>query len=82
MSYTNTLRLMAEQYMRLVKRATDPTEKARFIDYASLYAQLGEQASRGRLRETAPDAIRRVRLAASVRLTTTHRFVPFRRRDA
>ena len=65
MSYTNTLRLMAEQYMRLAKQATDRTEKARFFDYASLYAQLSEQASRGRLRETAPDAIRRVRVAAS-----------------
>ena len=65
MSYTNTLRLMAKQYMRLAKQATDPTEKVRFIDYACLYAQLGEQASRGRLRETAPDAIRRVRAVAS-----------------
>jgi len=64
MSYTNTLRLMAEQYMRLAKQATDETDKGRFIDYASLYAQLCEQASRGRLRETAPDAIRRVRVAA------------------
>ena len=66
MSYTNTLRLMAEQYMRLAKQATDDTKRVRFIDYASLYAQLAEQASSGRLRETAPDAIRRVRTAVKL----------------
>ena len=40
------MRAMAERYLRLAKTTSEPTERTRFLDYASIYAQLSEQSER------------------------------------
>jgi len=42
----DAMRAMAERYLRLAKTTSEPTERARFLDYASIYAQLSEQSER------------------------------------
>ena len=43
---TDAMRAMAERYLRLAKTASEPNERAKFLDYASIYAQLSEQSER------------------------------------
>jgi hypothetical protein len=43
---TDTMRAMAERYLRLAKTTSEPEERTKFLDYASLYAQLSEQSER------------------------------------
>lgn len=40
------LRRMASKYLRLAQDTGDPGERAKFFDYAMLYAQLSEQSER------------------------------------
>jgi len=40
------MRAMAERYLRLAKATSEPEERTKFLDYASLYAQLSEQSER------------------------------------
>jgi hypothetical protein len=40
------MRAMAERYLRLAKTTKDVRERRKFFDYAAIYAQLSEQASR------------------------------------
>ena len=43
---TDAMRAMAERYLRLARAASEPNERAKFLDYASIYAQLSEQSER------------------------------------
>jgi len=46
MSHGHAMRALAEKYLRLAKTSHNPSERTKFIDYATLYAQLSEQARR------------------------------------
>jgi hypothetical protein len=46
MNAADKLRLIAQEYLQLAKNASDPAVRSKLIDQASIYAQLGEQASR------------------------------------
>jgi hypothetical protein len=45
-THGDTMRVMAEKYLRLAKTTKDATERSRYFDYAMVYAQLSEQAGR------------------------------------
>lgn len=45
-NHSDTMRAMAERYLRLAKTTKDARERRKFFDYATIYAQLSEQASR------------------------------------
>jgi hypothetical protein len=42
----DAMRAMAERYLRLAKMTSEPTERTKYLDYASIYAQLSEQSER------------------------------------
>ena len=42
----DAMRVMAERYLSLAKASSEPGERTKFFDYASIYAQLPEQAER------------------------------------
>jgi hypothetical protein len=41
---SDALRTMAEKYLQLAMDTKDPTERSKFFDYATAYAQLSEQS--------------------------------------
>ena len=49
------MRAMAERYLRLAKTTSEPTERTKFLDYASIYAQLSEQSERQEAQATGAD---------------------------
>ena len=51
----DAMRAMAERYLRLAKTTSEPTERTRFLDYASIYAQLSEQSERQEVHATGVD---------------------------
>ena len=42
----DAMRAMAERYLRLAETTSEPKERTKFLDYASIYAQLSEQSER------------------------------------
>jgi hypothetical protein len=42
----DAMRAMAERYLRLAMTTSNPKERTKFLDYASIYAQLSEQSKR------------------------------------
>jgi hypothetical protein len=46
MKQADAMRAMAERYLRLARMTSEPTERTKFLDYASIYAQLSEQSER------------------------------------
>jgi hypothetical protein len=43
----DTMRVMAEKYLKLAKATPDPQERKKFLDYAALYAQMSARSVNG-----------------------------------
>jgi hypothetical protein len=43
---SDTMRVMAERYLRLAKMTEDVSERRKFLDYAALYAELSGKSVR------------------------------------
>lgn len=53
LTHADAMRAMAERYLRLAQMASEPEERTKFLDYASIYAQLSEQSEREESRASA-----------------------------
>ena len=58
LTHADAMRAMAERYLRMAHTASEPEERTKFLDYASIYAQLSEQSERAESRASAAGGAR------------------------
>ena len=45
LKHAHAMRVMAENYLRMAATATDPRERKKFLDYASVYTELSNRSA-------------------------------------
>lgn len=58
LTHANVMRAMAERYLRMAQMTSEPEQRTKFLDYASIYAQLSEQSEREESRAPVTDRAR------------------------